>query len=511
MVGPLGELGLYAREGDHVVVDLPRCRVVTAPIAEVSRHLRDLLARRDDDAAAAIRAVDLRALGDGASSVWVTLVVVKASVSRDRLEGFGRELARRAPDVRSIFVNEVASREAVQVLGPKTYALFGADEAWDSLAGVRILAAPGAFVQAHSGQAEVIAARLRARVRGLRETCGRPPKVLDVFSGSGTWGLAVAAEGADVIAIESFAPAAERIAAAAKAARVSVEARTGDAEPSVSRIAQAGARVDLVIVNPPRRGLTPGLRAAIAALAPRAVAYVSCDPDTLARDLADFARLGLGAASLSPIDMIPLTEHVETLCFLEPRAVPSPRVLGESPRLIAVEKPAHEAEDALVHRMRASPGERLLFAPPNAGSGVAIFTHGPDHVDAEPAQAKALVGVKGVMRARGHLRRRRAAGSVRYERLAVGSGHSLLRVSGLAADVSAVCEPLAAIGHPVLGDRRTDPRTRRHFADRYGLDRAFLHITSVELDGAVFECSLAPDLALVAERLGLASRSLSTG
>jgi 23S rRNA (uracil1939-C5)-methyltransferase len=526
MVGEGGELGLYARDEDHRVVDLPGCRVVSPAVAEVGGVLRALLEDRGDRAAAALRAVDIRELEDEGSSLWVTLVIVRDGATRASLERFAAALVRRAPAVRSVFVNEVESAGAVQVLGPRTHVLVGEDRGWDRVAGVRVLAAPGAFVQAHDGMAEAIARRLRARARALVEggvgakrrlriDDGRAPRVLDLFSGSGTWGLALAHEGADVVAIESFAPAAERIVAAAARAGLRVEARAGDAEREVASLVDAGERFDLVVVNPPRRGITPPLRAAIAALSPRAVAYVSCDPDTLARDLADFERLGYRAEEATPIDMIPLTEHVETLCFLAPAPPPAPRVLGELPSLLAVEKPAHEPPEALLERARARlapPSASALVVPPREGSGVALFSTERDGAfvaDGSAARVELLVGVKGVTRAGGALRRRGREPS-RYERLAVASGHSLLRVSGPAAEALRVGEPLAAIRHPLLGDRRVDPRTRRHFTDRYGLDRAFLHVERIETAGVVFECPLSPDLSLVAERLGWPERSLST-
>mgnify|MGYP000965489350 CR=1 FL=1 len=78
-----------------------------------------------------------------------------------------------------------------------------------------------------------------------------------------------------------------------------------------------------MVVNPPRRGLAPLVREQIVRLAPQAIAYVSCDPETLARDLDHLSRLGYHGAALQPLDMIPLTEEVETLAMLKPAPIPA--------------------------------------------------------------------------------------------------------------------------------------------------------------------------------------------
>ncbi len=500
MVGPRRELGLYGRDGRHAVVDVPGCRVVSPAIARAGAAVRALLARSAPAGIEALRAVDLRELRDGEPRVIATLGFPRGDVPPSAaLAAIAAALRRDAPEVASVFANEVDPR-SVQVLGPTTTTVAGADEGWDRAAGVRVLAAPGSFVQAHDGQARAIASRLRARVRSARDALGRAPRVLDLFSGSGTWALAVAAESAEVLAIESFAPAAERIAAAARAAGARVEARAADAEHATRALARDGARFDLVVVNPPRRGLTPGLRAAIAALAPREAAYVSCDPSPLARDLSDLARLGLATHAVTPIDMLPLTDHVEALALLEAAPTPAPIVLATSGAIAYVDKAPHEAPSELARRL-AGGAPAACVGPDPTASGVTLVERGAGAGDAAPpARATAIVGAKGVTRKGGTLRTPR--GSFRYTRLAVASGHSLLRVECDAGAIAHLDAALARVGHPVLGGARCDTPTRRHFADRHGLDRAFLHVSRVSHGATVAVAPPPPDLAAVAASLG---------
>ena len=90
----------------------------------------------------------------------------------------------------------------------------------------------------------------------------------------------------------------------------------GDAADTAARLAEEGLRPDVICVDPPRKGLAPEVVASIARMAPRRVVYVSCDPATLARDLARFAELGYAAQTAVAVDMFPRTAHVETVVRL---------------------------------------------------------------------------------------------------------------------------------------------------------------------------------------------------
>src|SRR5262249_13887326 len=145
--------------------------------------------------------------------------------------------------------------------------------------------------------------------------------------------------------------------------RLDVQVESADAEDVVRELATAGDRPDVVIVNPPRRGITPGTRAGIARLAPSLVAYVSCEPRTLARDISDLSRHGLARREAVPFDMMPLTEEVEALAMLAPGEPPLPEILYEDDALIAVVKAPHEPTTpqgehagSLLHRVRRIPG-----------------------------------------------------------------------------------------------------------------------------------------------------------
>src|SRR5690606_14966130 len=130
-----------------------------------------------------------------------------------------------------------------------------------------------------------------------------------------------------VLTVESFAPAAANARAAAEAQGLAplMEVKTGDVSEVVAQLATAGERFQAVVMNPPRRGISPTAREAISRLGAPLLIYVSCDPDTLARDLDHMTRLGYSSTELLPLDMIPLTEEVETVVALRRTPPPAPR------------------------------------------------------------------------------------------------------------------------------------------------------------------------------------------
>ncbi len=170
------------------------------------------------------------------------------------------------------------------------------------------------FWQVHPGAADTLVA---AVLDGLDPQPGE--RALDLYAGVGLFATALAAAvgpTGHVLAVESDATAAEDAAAnLADLPQVSVSAER------VDRAVPEAAGADLVVLDPPRTGANREVVAAIAGLAPRAVAYVACDPAALARDVAFFADHGYTLDSLRAFDLFPMTHHVECVAVLRPRHV----------------------------------------------------------------------------------------------------------------------------------------------------------------------------------------------
>jgi len=541
MVGPESKLGLFAKGGGHEVVDIPGCRVLAPSIAGVVARVRVQIAaaEREDDGPLApfgsssrgvLRAVDLREARDGGGArVLVTLVVERARVAETAsLEEAARELMRAAPEVVGVAAN-FHEGDTPQVLGNRTVTLAGVANAPDRAGTSVHLATFGSFVQAHRGQAGRVHALVSEAVRAC--TPEPRPRVLDLYGGAGSIALGLAAAGAKVHMIESFPAAVAQAREAARAQGLEVHAECADVAEALRTLSQSRARFDAAVLNPPRRGASPAAREWLARLEPTAIIYVSCDPETLTRDLDHLARLGYTAASLQPLDMIPLTEEVETVAVLRRTGLPPARVLYEDDQVLIVEKGPHEPTApqgeyagsllARVRRIAGAHGAVPVHRLDAGTGGLVMFARRPEHVAAwsrvlaAPATREIYIAaVRGVVAMKGVVRRtlrengRACEARTRYRRIATASRHSVLRVVPDQGRTHQIRRHLAAIGHPVLGDERYgDPATNRHFAEKHGLDRAFLHCVRMEFDHPsagrqVVESPLGGDLRAVVERVG---------
>ena len=517
-------VGLFARSSDggrppkdgadHRVVDIPQCRVLRPRLMMVAAGLRDLLARPPEGTGTCLRAepmggrlsaFDLREVVGNRSGVLVTLVLrAGPETPTSELQQTEAAIRRISADILGVAMN-YRPAASPQVLGGVTRVLWGAELADDEAGSAYQLASYGSFVQAHRSQAERIGVLLGEGLArsGLRSSL----RLLDLYGGSGALSLSLAKSGAKVTLVESFPAAAAAAARAAELQRIAdFTVKVGDAARVLGVLAAAPAPFDAVFANPPRRGMSPEVRQAVVALKPRVIGYVSCDPDTLARDLAHLARLGYAAERLWPVDMIPLTDQVETVALLTP-AEPAPlAMVHEDADLCVMEKPAH-----LGAAPPAGDEAHLAWSTPEDASGFSVWSRGPA-VRLAPRQV-CLILARGMMAARGRIGKKGT-----YVRLAKLKGHSLLRVSLERGNVSEVRRELARRGHPVVGDRRCGHEpTNRHFEERYLLDRPFLHFSELSFahprtrTTIQVQSDLPGELGMVLQRLGHQPSTPRTG
>jgi 23S rRNA (uracil1939-C5)-methyltransferase len=509
-------LGLFER-GTHEVLDLPGCPVLAPGLAAATAALRELMHAPPAGAEAALlpegegpgrlRAVDLREVeSEMGRGLLLSLVLRAPEPPAPVLEAAADALFAVLPELRSLALRLHDGRSP-SLLGGLPRTLRGPalldDRLRPDAPAVRVGA--GSFVQVHRAQAAKLQ---QAAESALGAVAGR--RVLDVYAGSGALGLALAARAARATLVEGFAPAAAAAREAAAQQGLALEVRAEPAERALTALLREGARFEAAVANPPRAGMSRRARAALAALVDGPLVLVSCEPRTLARDLADFRELGLRCERLEPWDLMPLTDQVESLAVLRRAEPPAPAVLHEDAALVAVAKPPGPARDVLLARVRKLRGRgaaEAVLVPARFASGVALFVNADAAalrraLAAEGAEGTALALVRGVARAQGRL------GELRHRRRAVVGGHALLELRGPPAALATIPRALARIGEPVLGDERSGHApSNRHLFERAGLDRPFLHVSSVRFahpaSGAplAVEAPLAPDLAAVLERL----------
>ena len=503
-------LGLFAR-GRHEVVDIPECRIQRPRVLAVAAALRrELPALRDASS------FDLREADAG---VLVT-AAVRPSLSPAARQALAERIAALGPEVAGV---AVSSREpdAPQVLGSALETLVGPGELRhrpDPTAPFHY-AAHGAFTQAHAGQlARLHAAIELALANGASTASARRSPVLELYAGSGALSLRLAARGHAVTLVEAFAPAVRMAERAAADQGLPVTTRVADTAAALADFVRERARFESVIVNPPRRGVAPEVRRLLGALAPARIVYISCNPDTLARDASHLGVSGYALRSATPFDMIPQSDAVETLAVFEPAPAPAPRVLAEGDAYLIVEKEPHvpvalatgtpNSLEARVRRLRGAENAVAIDALDAEASGACVFARRAEHaaevrLALAQGRAEATALVRGVIRSRSTLPNEGLLGAgSRYERLDTGPGRSLVRVSTPPAAFDDALRAFASFRHPVLGDgRHGDRRANVHFAMRHDLDRTFWHRGRLELELGGWrlrvDSPLAPDLEAV--------------
>ena len=182
----------------------------------------------------------------------------------------------------------------------------------EELLGRRFRVASPSFFQVNTHQAEHMARMVRDRLELVSTDT-----LLDAYAGVGTFAVLLAGEAGRVIAIEESSAAVRDAALNAEGVNnvEFVESKTEDALETLEE------PIDAVILDPPRAGCAPTVLAALVRLAPRRIVYVSCDPSTLARDLAILAEAGMTVLGVEPLDMFPQTYHVEIIATLDGRGV----------------------------------------------------------------------------------------------------------------------------------------------------------------------------------------------
>ena len=221
------------------------------------------------------------------------------------------ETAQRGVTVTTV-VQNVNSRKTSVVLGEAEKVLYGKGFILDTLCGKTYAISPRSFYQVNPAQTAVLygLAVEAAKLTGKEV-------VLDAYCGIGTIGLTAADHAKQVVGVELNRDAVQDAIGNAKHNGVK-NARffAADATRWISEAAAAGEKADVIFMDSPREGSTPEFLASVARMAPKRVVYVSCNPVTLARDLATLTKLGYKAEGFTPVDMFPHTEHIETVCAL---------------------------------------------------------------------------------------------------------------------------------------------------------------------------------------------------
>ncbi|MEJ7604400.1 MAG: 23S rRNA (uracil(1939)-C(5))-methyltransferase RlmD [Kofleriaceae bacterium] len=311
-------LGAYVPR-THEIVDTLGCQVVAPIIDEVATWVRGAAeAAQLEPYDERTRTGELRyvIVRESAGDVLVALVVAPRT-PRVKLEQVADAIARH-PALRGLVAIENDRRDgAIIPSGSSAHVLRGHGHLVEELAGARVEVGAGEFLQINRAQATTI----YQRVAELAEA-GPGVSAVDLFAGLGGIGLQLARAGASVVAVEIDRDAVGQLRRAAQRANLSLTAIAGDAGDVRGQLA---AHPDVVVVNPPRKGLSSDVHALLGELSAPTIVYVSCGPESLARDLGMLAARGYTPDTIEPFDLMPGTAQVETVVRLRRGSRPARR------------------------------------------------------------------------------------------------------------------------------------------------------------------------------------------
>ena len=301
--------GFFAAHS-HRLIETERC-AIQPPIFDQIVHFilqyvndRGITAYDEQRHKGTLRHIYLRKSKD--NKVMVCLVLTRLSFPRD----FAETLQNEFREIEVVCLNENREKTNV-ILGKKTVYLTKQTCLYDTLLGKRFALSPHAFYQVNRDQCQ----RLYQTVAALADITPEDT-VLDLYCGIGTIGICVADRAKKLCGIEIIPQAVENAKEnAVQNGLQNAEFYCADAKEGAKMLLDRGYRFDCVIVDPPRKGCDESTIAALKALAPERLVYVSCDPATLARDI---KRLeGFTLISATPVDLFPRTAHIETAALLK--------------------------------------------------------------------------------------------------------------------------------------------------------------------------------------------------
>ena len=305
--------GIYEQKS-HRIVPVDSCLIENAKADEIIVSIRGLLKSfhirpyNEDTGYGLLRHVLIRT---GHVTGQIMVVLVLASPILPSKNNFVKALLKLHPEITTVVIN-VNNRNTSMVLGDKEHVIYGKGYIEDELCGKRFRISPRSFYQVNPVQTEILYGKA-LEYAGLtgKET------VVDAYCGTGTIGMIASDKAAKVIGVELNADAVRDARNNAKANQIrNIQFYQNDAGKFLVEMAGQGAKVDVVLMDPPRSGSTEEFMNSVAQIGPERIVYVSCNPETLVRDLKYFKKKGYRVAKGVGVDMFPFTEHVETVVLL---------------------------------------------------------------------------------------------------------------------------------------------------------------------------------------------------
>ena len=309
-----GKVGFYATHS-HRVIPCNDCLLQPEIFSSLTRETEKWIKKynisiyNEEEHKGLLRHIFIRQ-GEETKEIMLALVINGESLPyADELISSLKTVA--GENLKSVQIN-INTADTNVIMGDKCVTLYGEDYISDILCGVKIRLSALSFYQVNRTMAE----KLYKKVADYSDVAGKT--VLDLYCGAGTIGLSLASKAKKVIGVEIIPEAIKDAKFNAKENNIqNAEFYCLDATEFAEKSAKEGLKADVVILDPPRKGLTEELISTVAEkISPERVVYVSCDVGTLAMDIKIFGEKGYELKEYTPADLFPRTAHCETVALL---------------------------------------------------------------------------------------------------------------------------------------------------------------------------------------------------
>ena len=310
--------GIY-KEGTHQVISIDSCLLEDETADQIILTIRGMLKSfkiktyDEDSGYGLLRHVLIR---KGFATGQIMVVLVTGSPIFPSKNNFVKALLKEHPEITTI-VQNINEKRTSMVLGEREQVMYGRGYIEDRLCGLTFRISSKSFYQVNPVQTEYL-------YKKAMEFAGLTGKetVIDAYCGIGTIGMTAALKARRVIGVELNKDAVKDAIANAKNNHLeNIEFYCNDAGKFMEDYAANNGKADVVFMDPPRSGSSEPFIHALSILKPERSVYISCNPETLARDLELLGKEGYKAVECQPVDMFGWTEHVESVCLLSKRGV----------------------------------------------------------------------------------------------------------------------------------------------------------------------------------------------
>ncbi len=305
--------GVY-QSSSHRIVNVDSCMIEDEKADEIIVTIRSLLPKfklrpyNEDTGSGFLRHVLVR---KGYNSGQILVVLVTASSVFPSKNNFVGALMKAHPEITTV-VQNINSKHTNMVLGDINKTIHGNGYIEDSLCGCNFRISPNSFYQINPAQTE----KLYSLSVEYAELTGKE-RVIDAYCGTGTIGIIASKTAGEVIGAELNSAAVRDARANAQLNNANnINFVCADAGEFMRDMASAGEKADVVFMDPPRAGSDKRFLSSVITLSPEKIVYISCNPETLARDLRYLTNNGYTVKKIKPVDQFPFTHHVECVVLM---------------------------------------------------------------------------------------------------------------------------------------------------------------------------------------------------